>query len=60
MHGNNSETQVPLNGGDEYDILTKARKYYKLGRGITKWAKNKYRRRVRRETKVEIIKQLSE
>lgn len=60
MHGNNSETQVPLNGHDEYDILTKARKYYKLGRGVTKWVKNKYRRRVRRKQKNEILKQLSE
>ena len=42
--------RIPLKGGDEYDILTNARKYYKYaGRaGVCKKVKKQYNKRYRR------------
>jgi hypothetical protein len=39
---------IPLKGGDEHDALTRWRKYLQFGRGVTKWIKRKYNKRVRR------------
>lgn len=46
-------TRIPLKGGDEYDALTRARRFYKyLSRSKTcKAIKRKYNRRFRQETK---------
>jgi hypothetical protein len=45
---------TPLKGGDEYDALTKARKYYNFGRGALKVIKRGYNKRVRRNDKKEV------
>ena len=44
-------TGVPLKSGDEYDMLTKARKYHTPRAGKAKAVKNFYIKRVRREAK---------
>ena len=44
---------IPLKGGDEYDALTRWRRYLKFGRGVLKWIKRKYHKRVRSAWKVE-------
>lgn len=44
---------TPLKGGDEYDALTKARKYYNFGRKALKVIKRGYNKRVRRRAKDE-------
>lgn len=44
-------TGVPLKSGDEYDILTKARKYHSTKHGKAKAAKHAYITRVRRDGK---------
>jgi hypothetical protein len=44
-------TGVPLKSGDEYDMLTKARKYHAPRAGKAKAVKNFYIKRVRREAK---------
>ena len=44
---------TPLKGGDEYDALTKARKYYSFGRKALKIIKRRYNKRVRRRAKDE-------
>lgn len=45
--------RVPLKGGDEYDALTKARKFYKyLGKSkVVKKIKRKYNKRFRKHMK---------
>lgn len=40
--------EVPLKGGDEYDMLTKARKYHSHRPGKAKRIKRKYMKRVRK------------
>lgn len=46
--------RIPLKGGDEYDALTKARKFYCYldKSGVTKKIKKAYNKRFRRVTKV--------
>ena len=43
-----------MKGGDEYDALTKARKYYSFGRKAIKIIKRGYNKRVRRNDKKEV------
>lgn len=43
--------RIPLKGGDEFDALTKARRYYKWARGQLKKIKRSYNKRVRRTSK---------
>lgn len=38
---------VPMSSATEYDALTKARQRYNWGRGILRWAKRKYEKRLR-------------
>ena len=45
---------TPLKGGDEYDALTKARKYYNFGRRALKVIKRGNNKRVRRNDKKEV------
>lgn len=45
---------TPLKGGDEYDALTEARKYYRFGRKALKVIKRGYNKRVRRNNKKEV------
>lgn len=44
-------TGVPLKTGDEYDMLTKARKFHSTKYGKAKAAKHTYITRVRRDGK---------
>jgi hypothetical protein len=46
--------RIPLKGGDEYDALTKARKWYKYltKPGIVKKIKKKYNKRFRQHNKL--------
>jgi len=48
--------RIPLKGGDEFDALTKARKFYKyLARaGVAKKVKRAYNKRFRRTFKSKI------
>jgi len=48
--------KIPLKGGLEYDILTKARHHYcYTGKpGICKWVKRKYNKRFRKSCKKEL------
>lgn len=43
----NPSKHIPLKGGDEYDNLTRWRKYLRNGAGKTKWIKRKYNKRFR-------------
>lgn len=47
-------TGVPLKGGDEYDLLTKARRFHAPRAGKAKAAKHRYIKRVRREEKKQL------
>ncbi len=47
-------TGVPLKGGDEYDMLTKARRFHKPRPGEAKAAKRRYTKRVRRAVRKSI------
>lgn len=51
--------RIPLKGGDEYDALTPARKWYKyLDKSkITKKIKRKYNKRFRKHGKTELNKE---
>jgi hypothetical protein len=51
-----AKDKIPLKGGDEYDALTKARKWYKyLDRsGVVKKIKRKYNKRFRKHGKEEV------
>jgi hypothetical protein len=49
MKGN--MTKIPMKGGDEYDALTPARKYYKWGRGELKKIKRRFNKRFRKQGK---------
>mgnify|MGYP001268000543 CR=1 FL=1 len=40
--------KIPLKSGDEYDILTPARKFYSLKAGEAKAVKRKYNKRFRK------------
>lgn len=40
--------QIPMRGGEEYDMLTRARKLYGHGRGRSKQAKRSFNRRLTR------------
>ena len=48
--------RIPLKGGDEYDALTSARKYYcYLDRpGVAKKIKRKYNKRFRKKGKLNV------
>lgn len=48
-----TDKKIPLKGGDEYDALTKARKWYKyLDRsGVVKKIKRQYNKRFRKHGK---------
>jgi hypothetical protein len=43
--------KIPLKGGDEYDALTKARKYYSWSKGQLKKIKRSYNKRFRKDGK---------
>ena len=43
--------RIPLRGGDEYDGLTSARKFYMWKRGQLKKIKRAYNKRFRKHTK---------
>jgi len=43
-----------MKGGDEYDALTKARKYYSFGSGVLKKIKRQYNKRFRKVGKQEV------
>lgn len=43
--------KIKLKSGDEFDILTKARKFYKLKAGEAKKIKRKYNKRFRQASK---------
>ena len=43
--------KIPLKSGDEYDILTSARKFYHLKAGEAKKVKRKYNKRFRKVSK---------
>ena len=43
--------KIKLKSGDEFDILTKARKFYKLKSGEAKKVKRKYNKRFRQASK---------
>lgn len=45
-------TKIPMKGGDEYDALTPARKYYYWGRGQLKKIKRGYNKRFRKQGKI--------
>ena len=46
--GRSSMKRIPLKGGDEYDALTKARRYTHWGRGQLKKIKKAYNKRLRK------------
>jgi len=50
----------PLKGGDEYDGLTRARRYYHYCAGTLKRIKRQYNKRVRQSGKKEIIGEIQE
>tara|TARA_B110000483_G_scaffold239073_1_gene316895 strand:- start:413 stop:616 length:204 start_codon:yes stop_codon:yes gene_type:complete len=43
--------RIPMKGGDEYDALTKARKFYKWKAGQVKRIKRAYNKRFRKQGK---------
>jgi hypothetical protein len=45
--------KVPLKGGDEFDALTKARKFYSFKRGVLKKIKRGYNKRFRQSSRKE-------
>ena len=49
--------KIPLKSGDEYDILTKSRKFYLLKAGQAKKIKRKYNKRFRKVSKSLIIEE---
>ena len=50
----------PLKGGDEYDALTGARRYYHFCAGTLKRIKRQYNKRVRQSGKKEIKGEIQE
>jgi len=44
-------TKIPMKGGDEYDGLTKARKFYSWSKGQLKKIKRGYNKRLRKTGK---------
>ena len=46
--------RIPLEGGAEYDALTKSRKYHSFGSGVLKKIKRQYNKRFRRVGKQEV------
>ena len=46
--------RIPLEGGDEYDALTKGRKYHSFGSGVLKKIKRQYNKRFRKVGKQEV------
>lgn len=48
-------------GGDEWDILTRARRVYKFTKrpGVCRATKQKFNRRIRREAKAEVLAELA-
>tara|TARA_Y100000385_G_scaffold274206_1_gene317017 strand:- start:709 stop:882 length:174 start_codon:yes stop_codon:yes gene_type:complete len=50
----------PIKGGDEYDALTHARKYYHFCAGTLKRIKRQYNKRVRQSGKKEIKGEIQE
>lgn len=50
----NREPRIPLAGGLEFDTLTSWRRCITAHRGMTRFAKNHYRRRVRYAARAEV------
>lgn len=50
----------PLKGGDEYEALTGARRYYHYFAGTLKRIKRQYNKRVRQSGKKQIIGEIQE
>tara|TARA_A100001201_G_scaffold139269_1_gene131028 strand:- start:2 stop:163 length:162 start_codon:yes stop_codon:yes gene_type:complete len=46
--------RIPLKGGDEYDALTSARKWYKFRPKVVKKIKRQYNKRFRKHGKSEV------
>ena len=49
--------RIPLKGGDEYDALTSARKWYKFKSKAAKKIKRQYNKRFRKHGKSELSKE---
>lgn len=41
----------PMKSGDEYDALTRAKRFYKWRPGMRAWVKRKFSKRLRREAR---------
>ena len=54
VSGSMKHKRIPLEGGDEYDALTKGRKYHSFGSGVLKKIKRQYNKRFRKVGKQEI------
>ena len=52
--------RIPMKGGDEYDALTGARRYYHYCAGTLKRIKRQYNKRVRQSGKKQIIGEIQE
>lgn len=52
--------EIPMKGGAEYDGLTRWRRYLRFRPGTRKAIKNGYRRRCRRESKLDLQVTLGE
>ncbi len=50
--------RIPMKGGDEYDGLTSARKFYMWKRGQLKKIKRAYNKRFRKHTKEPMLTKL--
>jgi hypothetical protein len=49
--------RIPLKGGDEYDALTRMRKWYGHTAGVVRQIKAQYNRRRRRMVRAELKKE---
>ena len=47
-NGSMKNKRIPLEGGDEYDALTKSRKYHNFGKGVLRKIKRQYNKRFRK------------
>lgn len=48
--------KIPLKSGDEYDALTKAKKYFNFKAGQRKKIKARYNKRLRKVNKILLVK----
>ena len=55
----NSEVRIPMINGDEFDALTRAKKYYHFKPGTRKEIKRGYRARKRRIDRIDTLNLLS-